>query len=712
MRWQKWGRLIAAIIGIASAIVLYATMGERAKQTAAPPPQRIDPKAMIESSGTVLQQVRGTRQDYLIEAERQLTYQSGATKLVGVKITVRNRGGRDYVVTGHEAQAGDNQKELQLTGGVKLEASDGFVINTDTATFNQDSGLMTAPGAVAFEKDRMTGSGTGMSYDKNTDILTLVDQSHVNLRDEHGNTTMDFVSGKSTFDRMAHTLALEGNMHALRDQQVIDATQGLAHLTEMDEHITDIELRGHSRVVGGGSGVDSMSARDMNLHYSEDGKTLEHAALLGDGAVAMTGQNGSKGRQFIGDTLDMIMAPDGSLTKATGRDNVRLDLPGSPDSPARSIKARTLDADGAPGKGLTAARFTDNVEYREEKGKTTAARVARSKALTVALMDDAVSNAVFTGAVKFDEQGLQATAGEARYDPTEGSLRLTGVEGGVVPRVNDDEVTIDATAIDVALQGRMMKATGGVKTTLRATAQKGQASRGSEGSAPQDGSTKLPSLLKQDQPANVNSDALDYQGASGKAIYTGNATLWQGETAIRADLIAIDQSQGDLAAIGNARSTIVLDTGVSIAHASDIQYADTAHTIAYASTKEASGAVKTQAQLSGSQGDLHADRIDVILAPQGGHIDRLEAYTNVSLKLDKRAATGDRLTYFADDERYLMSGGGTKPVKVVEACKETTGKTLTFFKSTDRIIVDGNEEIRTQTKNGASPACNAIPRSH
>ena len=413
--------------------------------------------------------MRGTRQDYLIEAERQLTYQGGATKFVGIKITVRNRGGRDYVVTGHEAQAGDNQKELQLTGGVKLAASDGFVVQTDTATFNQDNGLMTAPGAVTFESDRMTGSGVGMSYDKNTDVLTLVDQSHVNLRDEHGNTTMEFVSGKSTFDRMEHTLALEGNVHALRGEQVIDATQGLAHLTEDEQHITDIELRGNSRVVGGGSGVDSMSARDMNLHYSQDGQALEHAALLGGGAVAMTGQNGSPGRQFIGDTLDIVLAPDGSLTKATGRDSVRLDLPGSPDSPARSIKARTLDADGAPGKGLTAAQFTDNVEYREESGKSAAARAARSRALTVALTDDAVSNAVFTGAVKFEEQGLQAAAGEARYDPMKGSLRLTGVEGGVVPRVSDDQVTIDATAIDVALQGRLMKATGGVKTTLRAT---------------------------------------------------------------------------------------------------------------------------------------------------------------------------------------------------------------------------------------------------
>ena len=694
---------MAAIVGIASAVVLYATMGERVKQTVTPPPQRSDPTAIIESSGNVLQQVRGTRQDYVIEAERQLTYQGGATKLIGVKITVRNRGGRDYVVTGREAQAGEHQRDLRLTGGVTLAANDGFVVRTDAATFNQEDGLMTAPGAVTFDKDRMTGSGVGMSYDKNTDTLTLTDQSHVNFRDEHGNTTMEFTSGKSTFARGEHTLALEGNVHALRGEQVIDATQGVAHLTENEQHITDIELRGNSRVAGGGSGVDSMSARDMDLHYSEDGQALEHVALVGGGAVAMTGRDGSPGRQIIGDTLGLRLAPDGSLTKATGRDNVRLDLPGSPDSPARSIRARTLEADGAPGKGLTSATFGDNVQFREESGKAAAsARVATSRALTVALTDDAVSNAVFSGAVKFEEQGLQATAGDAQYDPRTGALRLTGAEGGVVPRVSDDEVMIDANAIDVALQGHTMKATGGVKTMLRGET---AASRRGEDSS------KLPSLFKQDQPANVSADALDYQGASGKAIYSGNATLWQGETAIRADLITIDQSKGDLVATGNARSSIVLDTGVSIAHAAEIRYADAAHTITYAAVKNPLGVIAIQAQLSGPQGDLRADRIDVLLPEAGGHIDRLEAYTNVSLKLDTRTATGDRLTYFADDERYLMSGAGAKPVKVVEACKETTGKTLTFFKSTDRIIVDGNEEIRTQTKNGVSPACTATPRA-
>src|SRR5438477_10966931 len=93
MRWQRRARLIVAIIGIAAAVVGYATMGVRTKPVPATAPVRIDPKAIIESSGNMVQQVRGTRQDYLIAAERPLAHEGGGRKWVGGTITVRNRGG-------------------------------------------------------------------------------------------------------------------------------------------------------------------------------------------------------------------------------------------------------------------------------------------------------------------------------------------------------------------------------------------------------------------------------------------------------------------------------------------------------------------------------------------------------------------------------------------------------------------------------------------
>jgi len=135
--------------------------------------------------------------------------------------------------------------------------------------------------------------------------------------------------------------------------------------------------------------------------------------------------------------------------------------------------------------------------------------------------------------------------------------------------------------------------------------------------------------------------------------------------------------------------------------AARIRYDDARRTIAYETPAAAGGAAApAQAHLSGAQGDIRADRIEVQLGSDKSGAKRLEAYTDVTVRVDTRVATGARLTYFSEDERYLLSGAPSVGVKVVEDCRETTGKTLTFFKSTDRIIVDGNEELRTQTKRG------------
>jgi len=113
-----------------------------------------------------------------------------------------------------------------------------------------------------------------------------------------------------------------------------------------------------------------------------------------------------------------------------------------------------------------------------------------------------------------------------------------------------------------------------------------------------------------------------------------------------------------------------------------------------------------QAQMSRQKQDLRAQRIEVYLAEDSARVDRVEAFTNVNANVVKRVAMGNRLTYHGEDERYDISGTPGVPVKVVDGCRQITGKTLTFFTSTDRIIVDGNEEIQTRT---ASAPCAQTP---
>ena len=705
MRWQKKARVSVAIFGIVFAAVVYFAIGERETVATAPRPSRLDPRAILETIGSKVQQLRLAHQDYVVEADKQLSYEDGSTKLFGVRIRVPDRDGKDFFVTAREAQAGPDQKELKLEGDVKLQASDGFEVTTDQASFNDEDAMVVAPGLVSFRKGQMSGSGMGMSYDKDNDILSLDEMSHVQVTAGDGTVRMEFTSGSAILARIENILTLDGGVHALRGEQMIEASRSTATLTEMEEHITFIELRGDARVAGGGT-FDSMSARDIDLDYSDDGTLLERVVLNGDGAIAMTGQNGSKGRQFLGDTLDLRFAPDESLTRAEGHGKVRVDLPGAIGSPARSVTAGSFDASGVPGKGLTQSRFAEDVEYREEAGRGGAPRTAKSRTLVIGLAQDTVTGAAFTGAVTFEEQGLKASGAEAIYDPAKGTLNVRGADGGGSPSVSDSQVTIEADAINVALQGRTMSAAGNLKTTLRPRT--ANASNSPQGGTTTSDNGRLPGLLQQGQPANVNGNSLDYQGAAGKAVYSGNAALWQGETAIRADTLTVDQQSGDLIARGNAKSTLMLDMSVTIGSAAEIRYEDAARQISYNPPPTPAGVpvpAAAQPHLSGPQGDVRADRIEVQLAKGEDRADRLEAYGNVNVRIDTRVATGARLTYFAGDERYVLSGAPNVGVTVVDGCRETTGKTLTFFKSTDRIIVDGNEELRTQTRRGATGPC-------
>src|SRR6266545_3133259 len=171
MRWQKKARFGVAIFGIAFAIVVYAAIGERQATTPEARPSRFDPRAVLESIGSKVQQLRLAKQDYVVEADRQLTYEDGSTKLVGVRIRIPDREGRDVTISGREAQStGSDQKELELTGEVKLSCGDGI----------------------------------GMIYDNNNSILSLTEMAHVMMRGEDDVVTMEFTSGAATLARHDH----------------------------------------------------------------------------------------------------------------------------------------------------------------------------------------------------------------------------------------------------------------------------------------------------------------------------------------------------------------------------------------------------------------------------------------------------------------------------------------------------------------------------
>lgn len=703
--WQRRARLLIGVFVLAFGTVVFFAIGGRRDPATSPRASRLDPNAVVETSGARVIQAKGEKQDFKVEFARSVTYASGAMKLETVKVYIFQRAGRNFVITSREAQIGEKQSKVDMMGDVVLHASDGLVAKGDRATYDEGEGMVRVPGRVEFSRGTMTGSGIGATYDRHRDVLWLLDQAHIRIApDRPGGEPAEVTAGTAGFARRDRYIRLERGAKVVRSGRTMEADAATAYLTEDEKRIQMVEMRGNARVSGGpggGGALQTMHARDINLIYADDGQALRHATLAGGASIQVAGANGQRGRRIAADLIDMEFGPNGATVMAlTGRDGVELEFPAEGDAPARRVRASALDATGGPNSGLTSAKLRDNVEYRETRpaiGKTPAVdRLARGRGMGLEFQPGfgAIEEARFVGDATVKDGALVAEAAHIRYVLPKGIVELTTPAdlGGPLPRVTDEQGTIRANTIEVTLETRAMVADGDVRSEYRQTP--GAAPRG--GAAGASAAAKMPGMLNESQAVNVTGKRLAYEG-SGHAVYTGDAKLWQGETAIQGDSIDLDEGTGNLVVKGGVKSTLLLEQEnqttkekekvSSIATAADLVYDDKLRRATYTQ----------QAHVSGPQGDLTADRIELFFDKDGDALERAEAFRGVTLRLDVRSATGEQMTYFAADERYVMSG---TPVKVVDLCRETIGRTLTFFKSTDTIRVDSNQEIRTQSKAG------------
>jgi lipopolysaccharide export system protein LptA len=689
--------LVAVVVVIAVALAL-----KRRVIPAAPPlvAVRTDPKAVVESTSGRAVRFNRAHEDIRVEYERQLTYEDSSTKLMKVKIVADDRGdGRSFTLTADEGDTGKDEAMISLDGHVTLLEGDGFTAETKGATYDKRDDKVRAPGDLTFHHNRLSGSGVGMLYDKNADVLTILEHAVMHVApNDNGKGAAEVSAGHATYARMDHIVEFEGGVHVTRPGQVINSSSAIVYLSDDDKRITVLELHGNATISGDAAGAGSLqgiSGADVALEYADDGQAIQHAIIGGNAVVKLSaGGEGKAGREISANALDIKLAPDGATPIAMmARQNVQLTLPADEAVATRTVKAQTLAATSDPAnpsRGLTRAEFTGGVEYREKSA--TVDRVARSARLQVGLKAAmaAFDSATFSGAARFEDAKVTGTASSLTYLADQGTLSLSGSEpASPRPHVFNDQIAVDANSIDVVLAGPVLNAKGTVKSVL-------QPPKKTSG-----GDAKLPSMLKQDQAVAVTADVLKYNGEANTAVYDGHAQLWQTETSIKAGSISIDSKTGDLSASDSVVTTTILEQTdkekkrkqrqQSVATSKAFVYSDKARRAHY----------DGDVHFSQAENDLSAATVDLFLKPEGNELERAEAShpnNGIVLREQGRQTKGSNLSYSAADERYDVSGA---PVTVVDQCGRTTsGRTLTFRKATDTIEIDGNRRVRTQTKNG------------
>lgn len=708
MRWQRIAQAAIALFVIGFIAVLVTTLR---RETAAPPPQqaappRQMPEAAVENpGGCEAVNAAASGRVFSIKCGKHFTFPDGRQKFTdGVEVTI-NRGGKDFVVHAREADVTPKEDLIDkavFKGDVRFTGEGGLAVKSEEASYSDNDGIVNIPGPVEFTKGRMKGSGVGATYDRTREVLWLLEQARIKVEanPKTGQGGVEGTAGAIGLARADHFVRLLRDAHLSGEGRIVQADDLVIRLTPDDERIQSMELRGNSRITGGSGGPQAMTARDMDLNYGEDGRTLQNAHLTDNAVVQLTG-----GKRIAGNVIDITLGPDGSsVTNLTATERVQVDLPAEGAAPAKRIKSTALIAHGAPGTGLQSATFTGGVEYREmraARGKVAPSeRTSRSDSLIVNTKPGlgAVERADFRGNVTFVDGDLEAKAPHAVYHVDRDRVDLMPGEGlpGPSPQVVDSRLSVSARTISFAIGTREMNADTKVRSTV-VPQKKGK---------PGEASSKLPSMLDADEPVYVTANRLAYKGSGSSAIYSGLAQMWQGnDTTIKADTITVDDKTGNLTATGGATTLFTfeeLDKKTNTRKR--MQTTGSAETFTYDDARRVA-TYTGNAHIVGPQGDVTGQRIELFTRTGANELERAEAYGPGLIVIEgNRRATGTHLTYTAANDRYLMVG---TPVEIIEAkngaCTRTLGGSATFNRQTEAASVQGNDRFPAETKSVTCP---------
>ncbi|MHB8301731.1 MAG: LptA/OstA family protein [Acidobacteriaceae bacterium] len=328
-------------------------------------------------------------------------------------------------------------------------------------------------------------------------------------------------------------------------------------------------------------------------------------------------------------------------------------------------------------------------------------------------------------------QTSTATAQRADYVASTDMLTLTGE-----PVFRNPQMELTAHEMQVQRATGRMVATGAVQGTLRRSAATGQAAAG-------DG------LFGGTQPVHIIAAKAVLLHDLQKAIFTGQARLWQGGDTVEAPAIELSQKMQALLAYAQGPcAQCVHSSFVGPPAKAQSAGAGTGPTGTVAKKPDASSAPSVppaaampqmfrvlsqrllysdaerkatftdHVEVIGTDDEMFATRADIFFSdappsiaaeknpssapsdkqPQAT-VQRIVAMENVRLVQPGRHASGVRLVYTAADGLFVLTGDAGQQPKVVDAERGTViGPVLTFASQQQAIIVGGTSAHATTTK--------------
>jgi lipopolysaccharide export system protein LptA len=782
-RYARWSAATALILA-ALTVGVYLKRGWTRHVERKNAPEAAPVNVERQSSHLMFSKGEGTQKVFTVEASKSIDFKGlNASDLEGVKITIFGKdGARHDTMETHTCRyakdsgdivcAGDVEIILmsaevwKVTGG-KPGAPGAMKIETRGMAFNRASGQAKTDEQVRFSF--ATGSGQALGAEYHSEEGTLRLQRDVQLKLDQpvvasGNRTesakkepVEITGSRMDFSRDRGTIYLSGPAEAKTQGQRMTAA---GMLVELDENFHAKRLIAKSNgnearpefIAEKGADRQELSADEITASFapagwitraeatgnvngeSQQGQQTQSVRARNASLEMLAGQNaprllvltgavdarmnaaanqGGDARRLTTEELRLVFA-ENNPDKGAKTDVTR----GTKLASAESPRAGRLElSDGGNGSNQPSSTVVqaDQLAMRFDGGGKAARLDAKGNVRTertIAGADKQTATAKngfvdlqppgswslmdLSDNVQLNQGTRWAQADHAEFARAEQTVTLTG-----------HALARDATSLTSAKKLTLWQATGEI--------------RGEGGVRSSDLSARGGAVQLAPIPANVTADQLAANAKTGRALYTGHARLWQGDSVLQGDSIELLRNERIMNAVGNVRAVFpqspAHSKGAAPVQSSQpvLWHAQSAKMIYW--DKENRARLEQNVVVQSPDEKITGQTLDLYFTRGGGgasaapqtapansssalvgsqQITRAVANGGVTVEQGQRKATADRGEYTAAEGKFVMSGG--KPT-IFDATEGTTiGRQLTFFLADATIIVDSENGSRTLTR--------------
>ena len=781
-RYARWSAAVAGLLACLTAGVYLKRGWQRIiERRAAPPPQPVN--VIKSSSGLTFSKMDGPRKIFTVEASKSTDFKDqGASLLENVRVTIFGKAGdrHDTIHTqscqyekgnGGVTCGGDVQIDLESAEDSARRANDSAfppqIVHVETrgVEFDRETGAAKTNQPVAFTFPSGSGNAVGAAYNSQEGTLRLLQNVRLKLKPlAKGGAAKN----SSKPEAVEEVLVTGTSLDFGRDAKLLqifgpaEADSNTAHLTagqftlEMDSSFRARRLlaiagtNGKAPELTSQRGTDAMfiAADKMTALFAAEGWVTR---VDGAGSVHGTRRGKEEDDEFHADVAALDLWPrvnqakemnlnggvflktqvaKGGGTRMLHTGALRMGFseggkgqPGKPTN-AETLTAGTMEwtdaatqsgaaptqtklqadklqlAFGAVGKAKQLDAAGNVQTERAVAGHTLQTDTARTGVAQL-LATGGWSQMDLQGDVKLKEADRNAQADHATFMRLAQTALLTGqaVARDATTETHAPRIFFTGTTGDI-------RAEGGVRST---------------DFSPNGNAVQLAQV-----PANITSDTMQGNSKTGRAVYTGHARLWKGDSVLEADSIELLREAKILNAVGKVRAvfpqtpppaqaaTLQSGTQQSQSKKTTLWHVNSG-TLTYNDATNVAHLEKNVVVQSPDQKirapimDLYFTRgaknsagapssaSSVLPATPGAQqISRAVGTGGVIVDQGGRRATAERGEYTAADGKFVMSGGN--PTLYDGSAGTTTGRQLTFYLADDTIIVDSENGSRTLTK--------------